>query len=60
MADLRAPQRSVLDVREQRSAANPPFMAIADRDLGQVLRITRTKKPSQQICWEGFLLFRIS
>ncbi len=38
MVDLRAPQRSVLNVREQRSAANPPFTAIAGRDLGQVLK----------------------
>ncbi len=38
MVDLRAPQRSVLKVREQRSAANPPFTAVAGRDFEQVLK----------------------
>jgi folate-binding protein YgfZ len=36
-ADSRAPHRSVLDIREKRSAANLLFTAIAGRDGGQVL-----------------------
>lgn len=38
MADSRAPHRSVLDIREERSAGNLPFTAIAGRDSEQVLR----------------------
>ncbi|MBM3579222.1 MAG: uracil-DNA glycosylase [Alphaproteobacteria bacterium] len=38
MVDLQAPQRSVLDICAQRSAVNPPFTAVVDRDWGRVLK----------------------
>jgi 23S rRNA (uracil1939-C5)-methyltransferase len=38
MADSRAPHHSVLDIREERSAVNPPFTAIAGRDFKRVLK----------------------
>ena len=37
MADLRAPQRSVFDIREQRSAVNQPFTTSGVSDFKQVL-----------------------
>jgi excinuclease ABC subunit C len=41
MADSRAPHRSVLDIREKRSGANPPFTAIAGRDFGRVFTLPK-------------------
>ncbi len=40
-ADSRAPHRSVLDIREKRSAANLLFTAIAGRDFGWVRRVEK-------------------
>ena len=38
MVDLLAPQRSLLNMREQRSGENTPLMAVTDKDFKQALR----------------------